>query len=328
METRANHVVIGAFVLAVVFGLFGFVLWLAKIEIDQEFAYYRVTFDEAVSGLSIGGDVRYSGIPVGTVTMIEIAPDDPSKVQVTLEVKRETPVQADTIVKLELQGITGVAFVQLSGGTAKAGAPKPGPNGELPLLRSERSAIQAFFAGAPELINRAVILINAVTELVNDDNREAFGHILANVDSLSDRLARRGPELEQMLGDLQQMTSRSNELMGRLNGVLESADATLAVARGTLSTMDNLMEGDARQTLADFRLASQQFQAVGKDLQTLVADNRLGLTAFSNDGLLELTRFLEEARILVAAASRLIEDLESDPAQFLFGDQQGGFVAE
>lgn len=328
METRANHVVIGAFVLVVVIGLFGFVLWLAKIEIDQEFAYYRVTFDEAVSGLSIGGDVRYSGIPVGTVTMIEIAPADPAKVQVTLEVTRETPVRADTVAKLELQGITGVAFVQLSGGTANAGAPNPGPNGELPLLHSERSAIQEFFAGAPELINRAVILVEVVTKLINEDNRAALGHILANVDDLSSRLARRGPELEQMLGDLQQMTSRSNELFGRLNGLLESADATLAVTRGTLSAADDLMRGDVRQTLAELRLASQQFKAVGKDLQSLVLDNRQGLTAFSNDGLLELTRFLEEARVLIAAASRLIEDLESDPAQFLFGDQQGGFVAE
>ncbi|MBT7756392.1 MAG: MCE family protein [Rhodospirillaceae bacterium] len=328
METRANHVVIGAFVLVVVFGLFGFVLWLAKIEIDQEFAQYRVTFDEAVSGLSLGGDVRYSGIPVGAVTTIEIDPDDPSRVRVTLEVARDTPVRADTVAKLELQGITGVAFIQLSGGTVEAGAPKPARDGEPPSLRSERSAIQAVFAGAPELINRAVILIDAVTKVVNEDNRAAFGHILANVDDLSGRLSRRGPELEQMLGDLQQIAGRSNELMGRLNGLLDSADATLAVARGSLSTADDLMEGDLRQTLADLRGASQQFQAVGKDLQTLVADNRVGLTAFSNDGLLELTRFLEEARVLVAAVSRLIEDLESDPAQFLFGDQQRGFEAE
>ncbi len=327
METRANHVVIGAFVLVIVAGLFGFVLWLAKIEIDREFAYYRVTFDEAVSGLSIGGDVRYSGIPVGTVKMIEIAPEDPGRVRVTLEIARSTPVWADTVAKLELQGITGVAFVQLRGGTTAAGPPEPGPDGEPPMIRSERSAIQAFFAGAPELINRAVILVDAITNLVNEGNRTAFGQILANVDDLSGRLARRGPALEQALVDLQQIAHRSNELLGRLNGLLDSADATLSVARGTLSTADNLMEGDVRQVLQELGAASQQFQVVGNNLQTLVADNRQGLTAFSNDGLLELTRFLEEARVLIAAATRLIEDLEDDPAQFLFGDQQEGFEA-
>ncbi|MBT3372498.1 MAG: MCE family protein [Rhodospirillaceae bacterium] len=328
METRANHVVIGSFVLVVVIGLFGFVLWLAKIEIDQEFAYYRVTFVEAVSGLSLGGDVRYNGIPVGAVTAIEIARDDPSKVQVTLEVARETPVRADTVAKLELQGITGVAFIQLGGGSAAAGPPKPGPNGELPLLRSERSAIQAFFAGAPELINRAIILVEAVTKLANEDNREAFGNILTNMDDLSSRLAKRGPELEQMLGDLQQIAGQTNQLMGRLNSLIDGADATLSVARGTLSAADSLMEGELRQTLSDLSAASQQFEAVGKELHTLVADNRQGLTAFSNDGLLELTRFLEEARVLISSASLLIEDLQSDPAQFLFGDQGGGFEAK
>ena len=328
METRANHLMIGSFVLVVVLGLFGFVLWLAKIEIDQEFAYFGITFEEAVSGLSIGGDVRYNGIPVGTVTLIEIAPNDPSRVQVTLEVKRNTPVRSDTVAKLELQGITGVAFIQLSGGTAAAGPPKPGPDGGMPMLTSERSAIQALFSGAPELINHAIVLIDAVTKLVNDDNRAAFGNILANVDDLSSRLARRGPELEKMLGDLQKIAGQTNELMGRLNSVLDSADATLSVARGTLVTADGLMEGDVRQTMKDLSLASKQFEAVGKQLETLVADNRQGLTAFSNDGLLELTRFLEEGRVLISAATLLIEDLKSDPAQFLFGDQRGGFEAK
>ena len=97
-----------------------------------------------------------------------------------------------------------MAFVQLSGGTVLAGKPKPGSNGEPPTLRSERSAIQEFFAGAPELINHAIVLVDAVTKLVNEKNRERFEHILANVDEISAALAKRGPELEQMLGDLQQ----------------------------------------------------------------------------------------------------------------------------
>ena len=328
METRANHIVIGAFVLVVVFGLFGFVLWLAKIEIDQQFSYYRVIFEEAVSGLSIGGDVRYNGIPVGAVTEIKIDHKDPGRVQVTLEVAADTPVKADTVAKLELQGITGVAFVQLSGGTVLAGKPEPGSNGEPPTLRSERSAIQAFFAGAPELINQATVLVDAVTKLVNEKNRERFEHILANVDEISTGLAKRGPELEQMLGDLQQIAARTSELMNRLNGLVEDSEVTLSVARGTMNAADELIEGELRKTLADLGAAAERFEAVGKDLQVLVAENREGLAAFTTDGLLELTRFLEESRILVASASRLVEDLKSDPAHFLFGGQQEGFEAE
>ncbi len=328
METRANHVVIGTFVLVVVFGLFGFVLWLAKVEIDQQFAYYRIVFDEAVSGLSIGGDVRFNGIPVGTVTEIKIDRDDPGRVSVLLEVDHDTPVKSDTIGKLELQGITGVAFIQLSGGTASAGRPKPGPDGEPPTLQSERSAIQEFFAGAPELINHAIILVDELTKLVNEENRTAVGNILGNVEDLSGRLAKRGPELERMLADLQEIAAQTNSLMTRLNGLVDSADATLSVARGTLSVADEVMEGDVRQTLQDLRDTAAEFKVVGNDLHLLITENREGLAAFTTDGLLELTRFLEEARVLISSASRLVEDLQSDPAQFLFGDQQGGFEAE
>ena len=124
------------------------------------------------------------------------------------------------------------------------------------------------------------------------------------------------------------IAARSTERMGRLNSLIDSADATLSVARGTLSTADDLVEGDARETLAELRAASRRFSAFGEDLQALVAENREGLSAFTTDGLLELTRFLEEARVLIASASRLVEDLQSNPTHFLFGDQQGGFETE
>ncbi|MDP6342629.1 MAG: MlaD family protein, partial [Alphaproteobacteria bacterium] len=202
METRANHVVIGAFVLVVVAGLFGFVVWLAKVEIDREFALYRVFFDEAVSGLSVGGDVRYNGIPVGTVTAIEIARGDPGRVQVTVEVSRDTPVRSDTVAKLELQGITGVAFIQLQGGSPSAPPPGPAKDGLPPVIQSERSAIQELFAGAPELINRIITLVSEMTLMVNEDNRRAIASILANVEDLSGRLVKRGPELEQVIVDV------------------------------------------------------------------------------------------------------------------------------
>ena len=195
-------------------------------------------------------------------------------------------------------------------------------------MRTERSAIQAFFAGAPELINHAIILVDAMTKLINEKNRARIEHILANVDEVSTRLAKRGPELEQMLGDLQQIAAQTNHLMARLNGLVDSSEATLSAARGTLSAADRVIDEDMHQMLADLSAASKRFEAVGKDLQLLVAENREGLTAFTNDGLLELTRFLEESRTLVTSASRLVEDLKSDPANFLFGGQQEGFEAE
>ncbi len=116
METRANHLLIGVFVLAMVAGAFGFIIWLAKVQIDREFDRYYVFIDGSVTGLSGAGEVRYNGIAVGSVKEIIIDPGDPRRVRVTIEVGSTTPVNEDTVASLEFLGITGVAYINLAGG--------------------------------------------------------------------------------------------------------------------------------------------------------------------------------------------------------------------
>lgn len=335
METRANHILIGGFVLIVVVGFFAFVIWLTRLEIDREFAYYRIYFSESVSGLSIGGDVRYNGIPVGRVTAIEIDPKRPSDVRVTAEVARETAIREDTVATLELQGITGVSFVQLTGGSASAPLLQPGPDGTPPEIRSQRSAFKEIFAGAPEMINRITLLVSEVTKLVGEENRDAISGILRDGQLLTSKLAERAPEIERLIVDMQKTASdlsrtaeRVDGLLVRTGDVLESVDATLSVARGALTTVDGVLDQDARLALRDVREASIRFGRVSAEIEQLVADTREPLTAFSEDGLVQFTRFVEEARLLVSSTSRLVENIEQDPKQFLFGDQQQGYEAQ
>ena len=61
METRANYVLIGACALVGILLGLGFFVWLAKFQIDRQYAYYDVLFDN-VSGLSRAADVRFSGL--------------------------------------------------------------------------------------------------------------------------------------------------------------------------------------------------------------------------------------------------------------------------
>lgn len=136
METRANHLFIGAFVLVVVVGMLGFVAWLAKVDIDREFNAYHIFFEGSVTGLSSASNVLYRGIPVGTVNEVIIDPDDSSRVRVTVEVAANTPIREDSVATLELQGITGVTLIQITGGSADS--PQLAAKGDqrLPVIRS------------------------------------------------------------------------------------------------------------------------------------------------------------------------------------------------
>ncbi len=332
METKANHVVIGCFVLAFVAGLFGFVIWLAKIDIDRQVATYDITFDNAVTGLSVGGDVRFNGIRVGEVARIKIDRENLSRVLVAVELGADTPVREDTVASLEFQGITGISYIQLSGGSAeKKLLWPPARAGEVPKINSTPSAIQELFTGAPELIDRFAILVNRAALMVSDKNLAHLTNILDNVEIVSRHVAAKGPEIESAIDNVNKMTADLSAaavdlraLVPEFREAIDEVSATLAVTRGTLGTLDGVVENDLRLLVADFRAAAQSLDRLTTEVEDVITANRESIDVFTSDGLVELTKFVEEARILVGSATRLMDEIGQDPAQFLFGRQRGG----
>ncbi len=116
MEIKSNNVLIGVVTLVALFAILLFSLWLSRVQLDQQYAYYKIIFQGSVSGLSKSGQVQFNGLPVGKVMDLSLDEKDPSKVIALIQVDARTPVKEDSIAQLEASGITGVAVVQLTGG--------------------------------------------------------------------------------------------------------------------------------------------------------------------------------------------------------------------
>lgn len=329
METRAHHVLIGGFVLLVVLGLFTFVIWLARIDLDRDVSRYLIFFEGAVSGLSTTSKVMYNGIPVGSVQEIDLDPQDPSRVRVVIEVNATTPVRTDSVATLELQGITGVSLVQISGGSAGSPALVALPGQDLPVIDSQRSQIQRLFSGAPELINRAILLIEQVTLLFGEDNLEAFGLLIGDAQSLISEFAARTDDFDAILTNIGETSSEMRDAAQAMNELIfsldtqvavlsESAEATMSTLRGTLSGVDSLVDRDIRQLIAEITESA-------RNVTEIIEETRGPISDFTAEGLYEFSNLLTDMRQLIGNLSRLSLRLESDPAQFLFGNQQQGF---
>ena len=335
METRASHLLIGGFVLVFVVGLFGFAIWLARIEIDREFAYYDIYFTGSVAGLGVGGDVRYRGIKVGTVVDIAINPDDPSRVGVTVQIGSDTPIREGDRASLQLQGITGVAFVNLKGATAdrppivaRAGEPWP-------VIPSTPSQIEKLFQGAPELINRGITLTERAAELFDAENQRLLTEILADVSLLAASLVSRRDKIERIVdafdassGDVAAAAREIRELSAKLNRLADDAGPTMAAARAVLEGADELMRDDLDELMADLRKMTRSVGRLAVAAEGVLTENREPLRIFSAEGLSEFSRFVTEARLLVAGLSRVTERLETDGARFLFGEREAEFKAQ
>jgi phospholipid/cholesterol/gamma-HCH transport system substrate-binding protein len=232
------------------------------------------------------------------------------------------------VAELQLQGITGVSQVALSGGSAASPALTQAPPGErYPVIDSRPSQFQRLFSGAPELIGRGIELLEQATKLVSDQNVRSVGQLLEDLNSVSGAVASRASDVSDIVANLQRTSQEMSQaaaavtklvatLDGRVGTLAEGAEQTLAVARGTMSGIDGVVEGDLKRLL-------DSVTRVSSGLSNLVDETRQPVVDFSGDGLYELSALIGEMRDLMSSLSRLSGRIEADPAQFLFGGRQG-----
>lgn len=328
MEIRANYLVVGGFVLVLVAGMVAFVLWLAKIQFDEEFARYDVRFSGNVTGLRMGSSVSYRGIPVGEVIDVGIDPERIQEVVVTIEVPANTPVLEDTVATLQLQGITGAVDVLLTGGTQGA-QPLAAKTGEkYPVISSRQSGLQQVFEGAPELVASLNVLVARATAIMGPENQRTLGETLDNLSVFTAALADRSDDIQLLLNDaagtmanLRDATAALERLANQLS---VSSQSTLeAIEEAADVVADNREEISA--LVADMRQTAGAFTDMANEIEVLVSDVRPPLRDFSNGALYELSSLFTEARELIDGLNRVTTEVERDPARFLFGDQQQGY---
>jgi phospholipid/cholesterol/gamma-HCH transport system substrate-binding protein len=192
METRAPFVVVGAFVLAAIAAVFGFVYWLHNTGGLGPRATYHVQFDGSVPGLLVGAAVLFNGIRVGEVTDLGLASDSPHRVNATISVASTTPVRSDTKVGLEFQGLTGVPVIALEGGMLLSNS------GEVSTLIADPGAGEGMTQAARSALRRV--------DSVLADNAEPLKNTIANLQVFSEGLARNTGKLDSIVAGLEKMT--------------------------------------------------------------------------------------------------------------------------
>jgi phospholipid/cholesterol/gamma-HCH transport system substrate-binding protein len=323
MEIRASYVIVGAVVLTLLAGLAAFSLWLVEAGVDRDVARYEIAFAGSVSGLQEGGQVLYRGIPVGRVAEIRIDPDNVEDVLVVVETDRATPIKQDTVATLEFQGLTGIAYVQLRGGTQESA--RLDPNAAQPArIPSRRSALERVFESTPELLVQALALVDRLSLLLADENLAAIAGTLQNVEKLTAVLAERSGDVDAVLTgavdmadeiqktsvEVRQLASDLRQLTGRLDQQVEG------------------VSGDLVGTLTELRGAASSLAGAAGQLQQVLGQLEQPVDDFAATGLYEFTQLIGETRILVAALSRITKEFERDPAGFLIGRSSRGYQAE
>ncbi len=310
MEARANYVAVGAFVLVVLVLILVGSLWFARVQFATEYQYIETNVAGPVSGLGTGAPVRLNGIEIGHVAKIDLDPDDPKLVTLLLQVRSSVPIRTDSVASIESQGLTGVSYVEISGGTLNAPPLTAAAGQRYPRIASRPSSLQEVFNNAPELVGRLLIIGDRLQLLLDDKNREAIAETLGNIRDATSSLAGRRKDIDQLI------TNGGITLQN-----LAEASASLRVVATNLERSS----GKGDQLVASAQDAFDHATKLASDLDALVQAARPGLRDLTTNGTAQFDELLAEARRLVASLNRVSTGLERDPSRLLLGDRREGY---
>jgi len=311
MESRANYVAVGAFVLLVLAGIFVAALWLARVQFQTAYKYYETDVEGPVTGLGLGALVRLNGIEVGRVTRIEQDPKDPQLVRLILEVRNTVEIRADSVASLETLGLTGVSYVEISGGMLNTPPLAAAPGQEYPTIASRQSSLQRVFNNAPELLAKLLVIADRIALMLDEKNRQAIADTLANIRDTTAVFKGHTQDIDQLITD-------SDKTMHNLVAASTSLEDMLSKLDRTSDKADRLV--------AAANDAIHQATKLATDLDSVVVSAKPGLRDLTTNDVDQLSALLSDARRLIANLDRVSAQLERDPSGFLFGERRAGYT--
>jgi phospholipid/cholesterol/gamma-HCH transport system substrate-binding protein len=310
METRSNHVLVGAVVLILLAVLALFIVWLARLGGGNE-REYDIFFKQSVDGLSAGSVVNFSGVPSGQVKEISFWKPDPSLVRVRISVKDEVPILEGTTATIQ-GSFTGPSTVQLDG--AMKGAPPircPAENPraacplDVPVIPTKAGGLGALLSSAPKLLERLTTLTERLSEMLSDRNQNSIAGILANTNRLTDALADRGPEIAATLAETRV-------------AIQKFGDATTEIG-ALANTTIGVLADDIKPTIANLNRTIDSARKSMESLDATIGDARPGVQALTKKTIPEIGQLVQDLRVMSTSLASVAEKLDQGGASSLVG---------
>jgi phospholipid/cholesterol/gamma-HCH transport system substrate-binding protein len=311
METRAHYVAVGAFVLAIIVLAFVAVLSLGRVEFAQELKRYYIFFTGSVTGLSKGSLVQYNGITVGRVVDVRVDPDDLEKIQVTVEIDNNlVNIKTDARAFVDTNLLSGVATIQIRGGTREARVLEPEPGHRYPVIAAGSSVLQRVTEAGPQLLDRLMVAVDNLNAVLDEQNRKAISDSLQNVRTITGNFVAPSKEVGELVANANTTVLEMTSLLGHIDQSY--------TAKGGL-------KDQASQALNDFDRLARNLTDTNRQLQQVLQENRPGLQVFTQSTLTQVSNLVSDMQRFIAGLSRFVSSVERDPGRLLFGERREGY---
>ena len=274
------------------------VLWLASGGAWQtKYELYLAIEDESVAGLNLNAPVKYNGVDVGKVRTITLDTINPQRVNLLFAIEQGIPIKQDTVAILKTQGLTGIAYVELSGGATDSPTLLAISGNQYPVIRTKPSLSARLENVLTSVLAKLDSTSNSINALLSDENRIAFKSALTDIASVARTIAARKETIDIGIRNAGRTLENSAQVTAQMGAVIDrigsSADAVAKMGNEVAKTSVS---------------AGKAVDVIGGDVKR-----------FSVETLPELERLLGELSTLSTSLRRLSEQTTRNPRGLLFG---------
>jgi phospholipid/cholesterol/gamma-HCH transport system substrate-binding protein len=300
MERNANYTLVGFASLILMIAVVAFVIWLGRVQFARDYDLYDIVFIGPVRGLTQGGEVHFNGIKVGEVTEVALDAKDPTRVIARSRINSKVPIRTDSYATLEPQGITGVNYIQITAGTSRMPLLKDAtPKDQVPVLRSQSSALSDLLEGGGTVLARTVEALDRVNRILSDKNIATFSASLSDVNVVTAEMRDR------------------KEVFADAQAALQSIDRAASDISKTAQSAQGLVDGDGKKALANINDAASELKGAATDARATIGALRGPTTDFATNGLPQLQQTITSLQGTAESLQRLIDEIEANPRQLV-----------
>ena len=308
MENRVSYILIGLFVFILGISTVASILWLGKYAQSENFNYYKVITTQSVSGLNPKAPVKLRGVSVGEVKDIYINSENSEEVIVLVKVKENTPVKIDTHALINLQGITGLSYIELEGGTHSSEMLETGSeNSEYGVIRTEDSIIERVDKTLTNIGDKTDRMLDKTDKVMSQKNLKNFEKILENLVVVTVTLNKTLEMIHSKDTQIDDVLKKGKEFEV---AVIKSADEVRKMAKeigiSSHETLISMQEASAT-TIRVMEALDNKLKSGALDIDVIVREN---LLPFQND--------LNDLRSLIVETKEFVEELRDSPSDILF----------
>ena len=212
-------------------------------------------------GIEKNAQVRLSGIKIGKVSNIRVAPEHGDKVELTLSVLADTVLKQDTKAAIKSLGLVGGKYVELAGGSPQAPALEPGGL----IVGEESLKLEDLTKVALDVVGKLKNIAANLDRMLGDPA------LTKSIKTTIQNLQEVSSNIKEISSDVKVMTASKDEValtLKKLPELQKKVDETVSNLKAVTEKSDKLL-GDNKKNIDE---TIEHVKEIGKNVKELTEE--------------------------------------------------------